>query len=95
MSTIQGVQIRPGPDLRIILIITGINRWPLQDMKHTRMYIVVPRIVCQMLDSDGNIGIELCLMMEVLAVPSVKSALAQRIFKSHGQFFLRGTNPRR
>ena len=25
-----------------------------------------------MLDSDGNIGIELCLMMEVLAVPSVR-----------------------
>ena len=87
--------MRPGPDLRIILIITGINRWPLQDMKHTRMYIVVPRLVCQMLDSDGNIGIELCLVMEVLAVPSVKSALAQRIIKSHGQFFLRGTNPRR
>ena len=43
-----------------------------------------------MLDSDGNIGIKLCLMMEVIAVPSVKSALAQPIIKSHGQFFLQG-----
>ena len=54
----------------------------------------MPRLVWQMLDSDGNIGIKLCLMMEVLAAPSVKSAIAQPIIKSHGQFFLRGTNPR-
>ena len=28
MNKIQGVQMRPGPDLRIILIITGINQYP-------------------------------------------------------------------
>ena len=52
------------------------------------MYIVAPRFVRQMLDSDGIIGMKLCLMMEVLAVPSVMSAFAQPIIKSHGQFFL-------
>ena len=30
---LQGIQMRPGPDLRIILIITCINQYPLQGMK--------------------------------------------------------------
>ena len=43
---IHGVHIRPCPDLRIILTITGINKWPLQGMKHIGLYFVCRPYSC-------------------------------------------------
>ena len=92
MNKIQGVQMRPGPDLRIILIITGINQYPLQDLKHTRMYS------CAQI-SMTDAGLRWYRWHQTMpddgGPRGSMSALAQPIIKSHGKFFLRGTKPRR